>query len=390
MTGHAKRTPRLTPQEELLQALRGKLLPWIHQGTLPMMTADLPLQAPDAIRISPRRVAPLKARKSHHNRSAEPEAFPQIHWEKERMRAIPNPLLIFVLEGTADIEIGVTEEMVRRLKLKASIGQYIARLPAGSMLLVPPNVPSADGSRPHWLGENTQEARSQILWLNLLPEGAMIHICSSHGIEHHAAPRHFLLDGWLLTMGELLIEELNRKADTSASIARAHLTSLLLHVERDLATGTNSPDSSGEFIVTGLPRGLTAGSQTDHNSAAIMQRACHYIANHLSEPLTAAHIAHQSYASSSHLNRLFRAELDVSLMKYVEQSRLKTAQSLLTTTNLPVAVIGRYVGYPHVAHFSLMFKRNAGVSPLQYRRQEHLKKAQTADKRKPVNESRNS
>jgi AraC-like DNA-binding protein len=355
------------------------------------MTADLPLRAPQSIRITPLKAPLLQTRKAHITQRGETVTTAQMHWVNERLRSIPNPYLLFVLEGMADIEIGVTDALARQHNLDPQYGRYIARLPERSLLLMPPHIPSVDGSRPHWHGlpVTAPEGYSRIFWINLLPEGAMCHICCSRGLEHHGAPRYFLLDARLLTLGELLLEELQSARANSPDIARAHLMALLLRVERDLQGTGVAPDASGQVVVSGARLRVSPTHIFERSNTAVFQRACHYIENHLSEPLNATLIANQTYVSPSHLNRLFRAELNVSLMKFVEAQRIKAARSLLTNTNLPVSLIGQYVGYPRVTHFSLIFKRNEGLSPSQYRRCQHDQKPLARNKLKSINQSRN-
>lgn len=354
-----------------------------------IMAASLPLRPQGAISITPQKAPLLKPRKTRGSNNREMFSHTMWHWEKEHLRAVSNTHLLFVIEGTADIEIGVTETAAQQKKLNPRHGRFTLRLPEGSVLVLPPYVPSSDGSLPHWdntLPQSAPEGHSRILWLNLLPEGAMCHVCCTRSARHAAGPRHFLLDSHLLTIGELLLDEL-RQADSSSDIANAHLASLLLRVERNFLTARVSPDESGQTVVAPLHSDLPAAHSVEPTNAAILERACQYIENHLSEPLTATLVAEHSYASASHLNRLFRAEFNTSIMKFVEQQRVQVAESLLQNTNLPISVISHHVGYKHVSHFSLAFRRNAGVSPLQYRHHRDTEKPLQKNKSTSVTKS---
>lgn len=46
---------------------------------------------------------------------------------------------------------------------------------------------------------------------------------------------------------------------------------------------------------------------------------------------------------------------------------MRTAQSLLGDTNIPVSIIATKVGYSNFSYFSQVFKKYTGLSPLEYR-----------------------
>lgn len=72
--------------------------------------------------------------------------------------------------------------------------------------------------------------------------------------------------------------------------------------------------------------------------------------------------------SVSHLHREFRAQLGLTPMAWLAQTRAELAASLLLQTDRPVAWVGRQVGWPDPNYFSRCFRRAYAMSPTAYRR----------------------
>jgi AraC family L-rhamnose operon transcriptional activator RhaR len=71
---------------------------------------------------------------------------------------------------------------------------------------------------------------------------------------------------------------------------------------------------------------------------------------------------------TSYLSRVFRAQIGIPPMAYLARLRAERAAGLLTATDLPIAQIGRRVGWPEPTHFSRRFHRLIGLTPSEYRR----------------------
>jgi AraC-like DNA-binding protein len=363
MISSKRRSSPTSSQDELLAAIQ-QIIPPAHSGVLPLLLAEPPLRAPSPITVTAQKAPFLKPQNAARRNAAQLPPAPITHWQDEHLLAATNSHIAFVIEGVADLEIGVTAQLARREKLDRRQARFVVRLPRGCGVLFPPHIPHSDGLQPHWhpaFGDETGTAFSRIFWIGLLPEGAVCHICCTQGESHLASARSFILARQLMNLSELLVDELRRP---SSEIVHLHLAALLLHIERELRSGLAAADESGQRIVAPASRDDTP---TRSSQAATLRHALHFIENHLSEPLTADQIARQCYASASHLNRLFRARHGLSLMKFVEHQRVQAAQSLLVNTNLPMAVIGHHVGYIHLPQFSLVFKRVSGLTPSQYR-----------------------
>lgn len=71
--------------------------------------------------------------------------------------------------------------------------------------------------------------------------------------------------------------------------------------------------------------------------------------------------------SRSYLNRLFRAEFEISAASGLESLRCSRAETLLLRTDMTIGAIARECGFADLFHFSHRFTRRYGVSPSTYR-----------------------
>ena len=79
----------------------------------------------------------------------------------------------------------------------------------------------------------------------------------------------------------------------------------------------------------------------------------------------AAHLG----TSATQLNRVVRAQADLSVMGAVQAYRLGEAARRLAYTRQPVSAIAYDLGFSDPAYFARVFRKGLGVSPRAYRRQ---------------------
>jgi len=346
-------------QNEVLLALNNTLLPWLCQNASPqIISAEHPLVVPESVQVNFRRAPPLR-------KQGKAEGINQYrHWEQQALNSINTPLLLFVLEGEADFRIGMTTEMIaRRPHLSSSCGIYTVALTGVTCLLVPPGVPISDNSRPHWERPCLEKARSHLLWFHILPEAAMCHTCKTQGEQHTSGSSLLITDNKLMNLTELLLDELRARPRHFALTAASLLLAFLLRVERNLASHPAILTKDELKKSDNIFKSQTLASP----SALALERACRFIHGNLGHALSPALIASHAYVSLSQLKRIFRSEMDITVMRYVGQRRIDAAQSLLRNTNMSIKEIASHVGYSDLSHFSAGFARSVGQSPRTFR-----------------------
>ena len=106
------------------------------------------------------------------------------------------------------------------------------------------------------------------------------------------------------------------------------------------------------------------GRQGRHSArlAAVLS----YLGENYARPLSLAAISRSVGYSPSHLREIFRAELGVSPIRYINRLRIERACALLHD-DIPIWQIAELVGYPNANYFSRLFRAEMGVTPCEYR-----------------------
>lgn len=84
--------------------------------------------------------------------------------------------------------------------------------------------------------------------------------------------------------------------------------------------------------------------------------------------LSVVGIAERFGYNPRYLSQEFKKEAGISLKRYIIRVQVERAKNLLSTTDLTITEIGRYLGYPDVHSFSNLIKKEVGLSPRAYRK----------------------
>ncbi len=79
-------------------------------------------------------------------------------------------------------------------------------------------------------------------------------------------------------------------------------------------------------------------------------------------------IAEHFYISKFHLCRVFKNAMQMTVVSYLNQIRIKNARHYLEFSDADVGEISQNCGFNTTAYFSNVFKRQTGLSPSEYRR----------------------
>jgi len=157
-------------------------------------------------------------------------------------------------------------------------------------------------------------------------------------------------DAHLAHAGMALLGELRSPAPGGRVYAEALASMLAVHLLRHYSTAE--------------PAGLRGPASLPPSALA---RATDYIEHHLAQDLTLASVAPAAHFSPYHFARLFKASTGLSPHQYIVRRRVERARVMLLTTDRPLAVIAREVGFASGSHLAHQFRRLVGVSPRAYR-----------------------
>lgn len=95
--------------------------------------------------------------------------------------------------------------------------------------------------------------------------------------------------------------------------------------------------------------------------------AVDHLNRHFREPPDIGRLAALCAVSRPHFFRLFRAEMRMTTQEFLCRKRLREAEKLLLSTDLPVSEVATRSGWNDPFHFSRLFTRRNGVSPSAFR-----------------------
>ena len=103
-----------------------------------------------------------------------------------------------------------------------------------------------------------------------------------------------------------------------------------------------------------------------------ISQAMRYIREHACERITVEDILRAIPMSRTVFERRFKQVLNCTPHEHILRARINHVKTLLTTTDLTLAVIAERTGFEHSEYLSVAFKRAAGVSPGVFRKRSRV------------------
>ncbi|NIZ47525.1 AraC family transcriptional regulator [Entomospira nematocerorum] len=99
----------------------------------------------------------------------------------------------------------------------------------------------------------------------------------------------------------------------------------------------------------------------------LLVQAVRYMHQNFAKNLTLEEVSRIAKLSPSYFSRLFKAEMGVSFVEYLNQIRINESKRKLQFTNLSLVDIASACGFSDQSYFTKIFKRTQGLSPGRYR-----------------------
>ena len=103
-------------------------------------------------------------------------------------------------------------------------------------------------------------------------------------------------------------------------------------------------------------------------SNELVVKMLNYIDDNLYKKITMDEISSIFYFNKDYLMRIFKKELDITIMDYINKRRIYNSLELLKNTDDLVIKIALNSGYSSLEYYSETFTKILGVSPLTYRK----------------------
>lgn len=98
-----------------------------------------------------------------------------------------------------------------------------------------------------------------------------------------------------------------------------------------------------------------------------IQRVAEYVHRHLDRQIHIRDLARHICVSESHLRKLFREHLKLSVGEFVRRTRINKACGLLRTSQLNISQVAEICGFSSVYAFSRTFRQQTGLAPSRFR-----------------------
>lgn len=104
-------------------------------------------------------------------------------------------------------------------------------------------------------------------------------------------------------------------------------------------------------------------------SNVYVKQICEYIHKNYASPINETELAHVVHLSVRYMHRIFKAEIGMPPIRYLNTCRIKYAKRLLSESTMTIAKIAESVGFPDSNYFCCVFQRyNDGISSSGYRK----------------------
>lgn len=333
---------------EILQVLNSKVIPWAEQGDTARIIVAQPTlkkfldfagELPPDVTVKRKKLLGPKVHLKGPLASSSYRST-NVRWPKDGLDAKLLPMVVCVVSGSTDLHLG----------------EYIVHCPEGCFIIIPADIPSPDGTRPH-LENQSEDAYCDLLWITPVLDLLHCWICHSEGKRHWRAGENdcFLRQKQVNTYFADLVQEITERKSGYERIYSALLLALLGSMERELLAGNyfhGAPQS---------PRALTSEEEKDP-----IKRAQNYIRSNITRPLTIAQVARAVYMSRSHFAKRFHEETGKTFTEFLTQCRVEEAQNLLRNSPITIISICWHIGIKP-SRLLQIFNRDVGMSPSAYR-----------------------
>ncbi len=103
-------------------------------------------------------------------------------------------------------------------------------------------------------------------------------------------------------------------------------------------------------------------------SNELVVKILNYIDDNLYKRITMDEISSIFYFNKDYLMRIFKKELDITIMDYINKRRIYNSLDLLKNSDDLVIKVALNSGYSSLEYYSETFTKVLGVSPLTYRK----------------------
>ncbi|MDH6603964.1 two-component system response regulator YesN [Bacilli bacterium PM5-9] len=119
-----------------------------------------------------------------------------------------------------------------------------------------------------------------------------------------------------------------------------------------------------EQLITAISRAI--GWKFTNNK--IVNEILEYINDNYNRNISLSTLATFSHSSISHISRLFKDKMDISILSYINKIRIEKAMLLLESSDFSIKEVAYEVGYDSLNNFYKHFKKINNMTPAMYQK----------------------
>lgn len=96
-------------------------------------------------------------------------------------------------------------------------------------------------------------------------------------------------------------------------------------------------------------------------------KSLRYIRENLGRKISISDLSERCFLSDDHFTRLFRQEMNVTPIDYINRKKMEQAQWMLVVSDVPVKDIACSMAFENIPYFNRLFRQLVGCTPTDYR-----------------------
>lgn len=166
----------------------------------------------------------------------------------------------------------------------------------------------------------------------------------------------------------LAANTLFRKAAESTKVHPFYLHKISLRFANLIENGTSDKELQNLYDKMIREYCTLVKTRSMNQYSPVIRDVLHYIDFNLNLPLTLEMLAEKYELSIPYLSTLFKREVGLTIVSYINKQRIKIACKLLNSSNMSIQDISAAVGILDSNYFTRLFKKETGCSPRSYRK----------------------
>ncbi|MBO4769237.1 MAG: AraC family transcriptional regulator [Clostridia bacterium] len=173
-------------------------------------------------------------------------------------------------------------------------------------------------------------------------------------------------------MAEEIVKRTGFAGDYAIEISDGRIPAIIRETAETVKNGIDNPDVYGcqklfELIKIFIDSGGDSYKRSTFVNSYVAS-AMRYMEANYAQPMSIDTVADHIGINRSYLCRLFRSEINITPMEYLNDIRIQNSKQLLVTTSIPVTEVGNAVGISTQSAFYRLFSEKYGITPGKYRR----------------------